>query len=102
MAASPLGFIAIELGWVVTEVGRQPWIVSGVMRTAQGVTPVPHLWVPLVAVAIVYSFLAAVTLGSLRRLVLSAADSATARAKKGRGRMFDYSSIVAALGAGGA
>ena len=33
--AAPLGFIAIEAGWTVTEVGRQPWIVYGVMRTAR-------------------------------------------------------------------
>jgi hypothetical protein len=32
----PMGFIAIEAGWVVTEVGRQPWIISGVLRTAGG------------------------------------------------------------------
>ena len=36
----PLGFIAIEAGWLVTEWGRQPWIVHGVMRTAEAVTPV--------------------------------------------------------------
>src|SRR6267378_50004 len=43
---APLGFIAIETGWVVTEVGRQPWIIYGVMRTAEAVTPVPGLVVP--------------------------------------------------------
>src|SRR5439155_14763256 len=37
--ASPLGLIAIEAGWTVTEVGRQPWIVYGVMRTRDAVTP---------------------------------------------------------------
>ena len=31
---APLGLVALEAGWVVTEVGRQPWIVHGVMRTA--------------------------------------------------------------------
>ncbi|HEX2114662.1 MAG TPA: cytochrome ubiquinol oxidase subunit I, partial [Alphaproteobacteria bacterium] len=35
----PLGFIAILAGWVTTEVGRQPWTVYGLMRTAQSVTP---------------------------------------------------------------
>lgn len=45
--ATPLGYIAIEAGWVVTEVGRQPWIIHGVMRTADAVTPMP---------GIVYSF----------------------------------------------
>lgn len=45
--ATPLGFIAIEAGWMVTEIGRQPWIINGVMRTADAVTPMP---------GIVYSF----------------------------------------------
>ena len=37
----PLGFIALEAGWIVTEVGRQPWIIQGVMRVNNAVTPVP-------------------------------------------------------------
>lgn len=41
VAAGPLGFIALEAGWVVTEVGRQPWIIRGVMRTSEAVTPAP-------------------------------------------------------------
>jgi cytochrome d ubiquinol oxidase subunit I len=39
--ASPLGLLAIEAGWTVTEVGRQPWIIQGVLRTAEAVTPMP-------------------------------------------------------------
>ncbi len=45
--AIPAGFIAVEAGWMVTEVGRQPWIMYGFMRTADAVTPMP---------GIVYSF----------------------------------------------
>ena len=41
--ATPLGFIALEAGWTVTEVGRQPWIIHGVMRTADAVTPMPGI-----------------------------------------------------------
>ncbi len=37
----PLGFLAIELGWVTTEVGRQPWLVYNLMRTLEGVSPIP-------------------------------------------------------------
>jgi cytochrome bd ubiquinol oxidase subunit I len=37
--ATPIGFIAVVAGWTTTEVGRQPWTVYGVMRTAQSVTP---------------------------------------------------------------
>jgi cytochrome d ubiquinol oxidase subunit I len=36
---APLGFIAVLAGWTVTEVGRQPWVIYGLMRTAHGVTP---------------------------------------------------------------
>ena len=39
MFATPLGFIAVVAGWTTTEVGRQPWTVYGVMRTAHSVTP---------------------------------------------------------------
>ena len=39
IACSPIGFVAILAGWVTTEIGRQPWIVYGLMRTADGVTP---------------------------------------------------------------
>ncbi|WP_374163276.1 cytochrome ubiquinol oxidase subunit I [Arcticibacter sp. MXS-1] len=45
--ATPFGFLAVEAGWTVTEVGRQPWIIQGIMRTADAVTPMP---------GIVYSF----------------------------------------------
>ena len=37
----PLGFFATELGWVTTEAGRQPWLVYNLMRTAEGVSPIP-------------------------------------------------------------
>jgi len=41
--AIPTGFIAVEAGWMVTEIGRQPWIIHGVMRTADAVTPMPGI-----------------------------------------------------------
>jgi cytochrome d ubiquinol oxidase subunit I len=37
----PLGFLAVETGWITTEAGRQPWLVYGLMRTAEGISPVP-------------------------------------------------------------
>lgn len=37
----PLGFLAAELGWITTEVGRQPWVVYNLMKTAEGVSPIP-------------------------------------------------------------
>jgi cytochrome bd ubiquinol oxidase subunit I len=67
--AAPLGFIAIETGWIVTEVGRQPWIIYGVMRTAEAVTPVPRLVVPFITFTLLYIFLAAITVWLLLRQV---------------------------------
>jgi cytochrome bd ubiquinol oxidase subunit I len=37
----PLGFLATELGWITNEVGRQPWVVYHLMRTAEGISPIP-------------------------------------------------------------
>ena len=59
VAASPLGVIAVEAGWVVTELGRQPWIIYGVMRTADAVTPMPGLAVSFALFTILYFFLTA-------------------------------------------
>src|SRR5712691_11442661 len=68
-ACGPLGFVAIEAGWTVTEVGRQPWIIHGVMRTSEAVTPVPHLVVPFATFTVLYLFLAVVVVVLLRRQV---------------------------------
>ncbi|MDB5136232.1 MAG: cytochrome ubiquinol oxidase subunit [Mucilaginibacter sp.] len=43
VAAIPIGFVALEAGWTVTEVGRQPWIIQGVMRTSEAITPIPGI-----------------------------------------------------------
>lgn len=43
IVAVPFGFIAVEAGWTVTEVGRQPWIIYGIMRTSNAVTPMPGI-----------------------------------------------------------
>ncbi len=43
VVCAPLGYVAIEAGWIVTEVGRQPWIIQDVMRTAEAVTRVEGL-----------------------------------------------------------
>jgi cytochrome d ubiquinol oxidase subunit I len=64
--AGPLGFIAIEAGWFVTEVGRQPWIIQGIMRTEEAVTPMPGLVVPFVGFALMYLLLSVVLIHALR------------------------------------
>jgi len=58
--SSPLGFIALEAGWMVTELGRQPWIVYGLMRTKDAVTPMPGIAVPFVLFTSLYILLAIV------------------------------------------
>ena len=67
VAAGPLGFVAIEAGWVVTEVGRQPWVIQGVLRTSDAVTPMPWLVVPFAAFTVLYVILAIAVFFLLRR-----------------------------------
>lgn len=65
----PLGFVAIQTGWLVTELGRQPWIIQGVLRTSDAVTPMPGLIVPFVVFTAVYVFLAFIVVMLLIRQV---------------------------------
>ena len=58
--ATPFGFLAIEAGWMVTELGRQPWVIWGVLRTRDAVTPMPGLVVPFLTITILYCALAAI------------------------------------------
>lgn len=69
VAAGPLGFVALEAGWLVTEWGRQPFVIWGVQRTADAVTPVRHLTAPLLAFVAIYLLLGVVTAAVLRREV---------------------------------
>jgi cytochrome d ubiquinol oxidase subunit I len=68
IAAGPLGFVAIEAGWAVTEVGRQPWVVYGVVRTSEAVTSVSGLGAPFALVTALYLLLGAVVAVLLYRL----------------------------------
>jgi len=73
VAAGPLGFVAIEAGWVVTEAGRQPWIVYNVMRTADAVTPMPGIAIPFAVFTALYVFLAWMVFALLKRQFLETA-----------------------------
>jgi len=66
---APFGFIATEAGWTVTEVGRQPWVVQGVIRTADAVTPMPGLVVPMTIFALLYLGLASIVVTLIKSLV---------------------------------
>jgi cytochrome bd ubiquinol oxidase subunit I len=72
---SPLGLIAIQAGWFVTEVGRQPWIIQGVMRTSEAVTPMPGLVVPLTVITVVYMLLGVVVILLLRHQIRATTPS---------------------------
>lgn len=60
IVCTPLGFVAVEAGWTVTEVGRQPWIIYGIMKTADSLTPMPGLVVPFLSITALYIFLSIV------------------------------------------
>jgi cytochrome d ubiquinol oxidase subunit I len=66
---TPFGFVATEAGWTVTEVGRQPWVVQGVLRTAQAVTPMPGLVVPMTVFALLYAGLGAIVVVLIASMV---------------------------------
>lgn len=55
--ATPLGFIALEAGWTVTEVGRQPWIIHKIMRTADAVSPMPGIQYTTLLFILIYIIL---------------------------------------------
>ena len=66
---APFGVIATEAGWTVTEVGRQPWVVQGLLRTSDAVSPMPGLTAPLIAFTLLYLGLGAIVVGVIRSMV---------------------------------
>jgi len=69
--AIPLPWIAIEAGWLLAEVGRQPWAVEGVLPTFLGASSltVAHLWTTIVCFTLLYGALAIVEVGLILRAV---------------------------------
>ncbi|WPV01622.1 cytochrome ubiquinol oxidase subunit I [Mucilaginibacter sp. cycad4] len=67
--ATPLGFIALEAGWTVTEVGRQPWIIQGVMRTSEAVTPMPGIQYSFYLFSFIYFTLSVAVIFLLKRQI---------------------------------
>ena len=60
--------LAMEAGWIVTEVGRQPWVVQGVMRTEEAVTGASGIWLTFSIVLVLYALLGVATILILRRM----------------------------------
>jgi cytochrome bd ubiquinol oxidase subunit I len=69
--SGPLSFIAIELGWMVTELGRQPWVIYGILRTKDAVTTTPGLNLSFLGFSGLYVVLAATLTVLLLRLARS-------------------------------
>ena len=85
MALTPSGFIAVLAGWFVTEIGRQPYIVYNVMRTAEAASPVGGIQVGLSLVAFVSIYLLVFGAGAyyIIRLILKGFDIETGEEKSG-------------------
>jgi cytochrome d ubiquinol oxidase subunit I len=60
--------VALECGWIVTEVGRQPWVVNGIMRTEDAITGASGVWVTFSIVLVLYTLLGIATVVVLRRM----------------------------------
>jgi len=74
-----LPFLANTAGWLVTELGRQPWVVFGLMRTADGVSPnvgPVSIWISMIGFTLVYALLAAVGFYLMHRLARPAPSEA--------------------------
>jgi cytochrome d ubiquinol oxidase subunit I len=68
---TPAGFIAVEAGWIVTEVGRQPWIIYGVMKTSDAVTPMPGIQYSFYLVTFIYICLTFIVFWLMKRQINS-------------------------------
>lgn len=68
VCGGPLAMLAIEVGWIFAEVGRQPWILRGYMKTSGGVTTADHVGEMLLLFALLYLLLAVVSALVLRKM----------------------------------
>lgn len=74
----PFGFLAVLTGWYTAEVGRQPWIVFGLLRTSEGVTPslsAPEAWISLILFVSVYALIFSAGTFYIYRLLRSGPES---------------------------
>lgn len=68
---SPFGFIALEAGWMVTELGRQPWIIYRLMRTGDAVTSTPNIAFTFLAMTLTYFVLGVIVVWLLSKHVIA-------------------------------
>jgi cytochrome d ubiquinol oxidase subunit I len=72
---TPAGFIAVEAGWMVTELGRQPWIIYKIMRTSDAVTPMPGIQYSFYIITFIYVFLSFVVIWLMKRQIMALHNS---------------------------
>ncbi len=68
VAAGPCGFVALEAGWIVTEAGRQPWVINGILRTRDAVTTAAGVPQVFAGFAVLYVVMAITVIVLLNRL----------------------------------
>jgi len=83
--AIPLPYLALEAGWMVTEVGRQPWIVYGLMRTSDAASPIAasQVGITLAAFVLVYSLLGVVAFYLMAKFARQGPEPAPAAVNSG-------------------
>jgi cytochrome d ubiquinol oxidase subunit I len=72
---SPLGFVALQAGWMVTELGRQPWIIYHILRTRDAVTSLPNISVTFIVMTTIYLLLGVITTWLLGKHVIASPET---------------------------
>ncbi|WP_054950835.1 cytochrome ubiquinol oxidase subunit I [Numidum massiliense] len=82
----PLAMLTIELGWIFAEVGRQPWVLRGIMRTGEGATTADNVGTVFLAFVLLYLVLGIITVVILRRMFKNnpAEKELSERAERGK------------------
>ncbi|MFB6154821.1 MAG: cytochrome ubiquinol oxidase subunit I [Haloferacaceae archaeon] len=85
VGSSLLGILAVEVGWVVTEVGRQPWVIQGIMRTGEGVSDISgtEASLTLVGFVVVYAAILSLYAYVVARILRAGPPEATSPAAPG-------------------
>jgi len=85
--AIPLPYVALQAGWIVTEVGRQPWIVYGLMKTKDAVSPIAtsQVGITLAAFIAAYSALGVIAFYLIAKHVRRGPEPAAAAPGRGEG-----------------
>jgi cytochrome d ubiquinol oxidase subunit I len=102
--AIPLPIVAVELGWMTAEVGRQPWIVQGLLKTSQGTSPgvtAGDVAVSLVAILLLYGLLFALWIYSLTKEIRRGPETGVAETGPGASGTAVTESNVTDSAAGG-